>query len=486
MKTKSLVMLTLLVLVVATRPLTGEAPGAVDSKVTLVTRETSLAEFEEGQPIRADATVSLDNRRIADVRPEGPKGYRMVVNGVPGKLYDVISTSGRVFSPDGQRLAYVAGQKERKYFVVLDDVEGVDGYMGIGNLTFSSDSRRFAYSAWDSDAKKAFVFLDGEKGEEYDEIMVLVFSPDGQRLASVASRGDKRLVVVDGSEGREYDSIAAGPLFSPDSKHVTYTARRNGKGVFVRDGVESPEFGSVLSPDGKRMAYHTGGSGSKQRVVLDGKRGKLYEMVAGLKFSPDGKRFAYSAWSDDGMYAVIDSQEQQFYDALQDIIFSPDGKRVAFSALSVEKKGVSFESFVVVDGVEGKRYRWGKLPAYIKIPPAVFSPDSKHVAYVVEKEDEAWVVVDGVEGRHYEEVWKERMGGSESWEKSLVFSADGRIAYWAKRDRRWRIVVDGVESKEYWRYLQFSKLVFETPNLLSGVAFGSRGIVRVEIEIKED
>jgi Tol biopolymer transport system component len=387
--------------------------------------------------------------------------------------------------------ACVAGQNGRRYFVVLDGVEQKHAYSGGANLTFSPDSRRFAYTAGNPNTKKAAVFLDGEKGKGYDGIEGLHFSPNGQRLAYVASRGGRRLVVVDGLEGREYDSIGAGPVFSPDSNHVTYTDWRDGKGFVVRDGVESTEFESflysVLSPDGKRMACFISENRGKECVVLDGKRDKEYEKVAGLRFSPNGRRFAYVAWIDDGMYVVLDGQEQQFYKAVEDVVFSPDSKRVAYKALSIGEKGEYFEHFVVVDGIEGKRYRTQDLAELINISPPIFSADSKHIAYVVGMENKCWMVVDEVEGKRYDEIRKEGIGLLwHNWDKCLGLSPDGKIAYWAKQDRRWRVVVDGVESKEYWGYLQKSRLVFETPNLLTGVAWRPWEICRVEIEINEN
>jgi WD40 repeat protein len=183
------------------------------------------------------------------------------------------------------------------------------------------------------------------------------------------------------------------------------------------------------------------------------------------------------------MYAVVDGQEQNLYKWVLNLIFSPDSKRLAYSAGVIEEY---VEKFVVVDGIESKKYVTQDFYANFKISPLIFSPDSKHIAYAVEMGDKCLVVVDGKEGRHYDAIRKETIGGSDKWDKSLVFSPDGRIAYWAKRGNTWRIVVDGVESKEYWWYLPNAKLVFESPNLLHTVAFRDQEIFRVEIEIKEN
>jgi len=182
------------------------------------------------------------------------------------------------------------------------------------------------------------------------------------------------------------------------------------------------------------------------------------------------------------MYVVVDGQEQKNYRWVMNITFSPNGERVAYSAGIMGGYG----DCVIVDGVEGRRYISQDPYANLKISPPIFSPDSKHVAYVVEMKDKGWVVVDEVEGRHYDEIRKETIGGWDKWDKSLVFSPNGRIAYWAKQGYGWMVVVDGVESKEYWGYPKDGKIVFEGPNLLHFVAFRDMEMFRVEIEINED
>jgi hypothetical protein len=173
--------------------------------------------------------------------------------------------------------------------------------------------------------------------------------------------------------------------------------------------------------------------------------------------------------------------EQKSYRWVMNITFSSDSNRIAYLA---GLKGEQHECCIVVDGVEGKRYSnkpWEKFPEGIS--PPVFSPDSKCVGYVVKMGNKSWMVVNGAEGRHYDELRKETIGGWDKWDKSFVFSPDGKIAYWAKRGDKWRIVVADAESEEYWGYLPDGNLVFETPNRLHCVAFRDMQIMRVEIEI---
>ncbi len=500
-------------------------------KITLITRETPLAKFEgEEMPLLMDIKVSPDNRRIVYwgdrekqlIKPDG-SSYRLVyrravVNGIPGKQYDSV-TLGRSceFSPNGERLAYVAETKDKKNFAVLDGVEGPGGFSAGFRLVFSPDSKQLAYAAWNNDAKKEVVFLNGEKIGEYRGVGSLVFSPDGKRLAFMASNEGEDFVVLDGKEGKHYDPRidgryygpkikSPGIVFSQDSQHIVYTVKQGRTGIVVRDEAEifkSDNLEAVVySPDCNRIAYITK-ENDKKRVTVDGNEGKLYADITKLKLSPDGKRYAYSAWYGNyksDMCAVIDGVEQKRYKWVSGAVFSPDSRRVAYTAGSQEE---IFTGYVVVDGVEVKRFSNmpdGMFPEGIS--PLVFSPDSKSIGYVTYAGNKCRMVVNGVEGKFYDEIRREPYAGGRNfkWDKSFVFSSDGKIAYLAKygfnisggfklggsdllRDK-WMAVVNGVESESYWDYLPNSKIVFESPNLLSFVAFRDNTIYRVELEIK--
>jgi len=478
------------------------------SKITLVTKETPLVTFEKGKPIHGEAIVSPDNRRIVYREFESPSGGRVVANGEPGKRYDSFSAIDPIFSPNGKRLAYIAGTKEKKMFIVLDGNEGIGGYTGI-NLVFSPDSSQYTNTAWDNEAMKEVVFLNGEKIGEYRGIVKrggsdsgLVFSPDSKRLAYLAFTGDgKFFAVVNGKEGKYYDATIDGKHYGPiieaqkvafsnDSRHIVYTVKRGNAGVIVRDETEIAESNNLnfalASPDCNRIAYLSGENGKKS-VTVDGIQDKVFDNISitEMKFSPDGKRFAYTAWFDDFMCVVIDGKEQKSYSWVMNVTFSPDSKRIAYSA---GLKGERNECCVVVDGVEGKRYSnkpWEEFPEHIS--PPVFSPNSKCICYAVVKGNESWMVVNGVEGRHYDELRKETIGGRNYiWDKSIVFSPDGKIAYWARQGNKWMVVVNDIESKAYWGYPADGRIVFEDPNLLHFVAFRDMQMFRVEIEIKQN
>lgn len=74
-------------------------------------------------------------------------------------------------------------------------------------------------------------------------------------------------------------------------------------------------LGAVSSPDSRRIAYVTL-DGSKRAVVVDGKEGKLYDVIpaGSLAFSPDGRRVIYEAKVREIWTVVIDGQGGELYD----------------------------------------------------------------------------------------------------------------------------------------------------------------------------
>jgi hypothetical protein len=83
-----------------------------------------------------------------------------------------------IFSPDGKRLACVAGAGKTP-FVVVDGKEGKHyGRVGVGAPIFSPDSRRVAYVA--EAGSKWFAVVDGKEGKRYNGIL----SREGTGLVS--------------------------------------------------------------------------------------------------------------------------------------------------------------------------------------------------------------------------------------------------------------------------------------------------------------
>ncbi|MEQ1862211.1 MAG: hypothetical protein ABMA13_20025 [Chthoniobacteraceae bacterium] len=210
--------------------------------------ELTALEVKMGRVLEGTAptsiSVSPDRTRIAFFRKsaEGDKWW-LVVDDIEGKKYDAVGKMDPLFSPDSQRVAFVAGRKSRKV-IVVDGVEGKE-YEAVGRVTFSPDSKRFVHLAERGD--ESFLVVDGVEQPAFDGLHASgpVFSPDSQRLGYVAKRGVKWLAIVDGKVGKEYDG--GGELvFGPDSKHWAHMAGQAGSVLVVLDGVESEPYDGFL------------------------------------------------------------------------------------------------------------------------------------------------------------------------------------------------------------------------------------------------
>lgn len=231
---------------------------------------------------------------------------------------------------------------------------------------------------------------------------------------------------------------------------------------------------STVSSDNKHFAYIEK-SGNKQRVVLDGKRGKLYSsifketltftdksnhliylaregnkfvmIIDGIEGEPyddipsftihNGDHITYAAKKGDYWFAVKDNIEGKPYNEIGEIELSLDGKHIAYEA----KKGDNW--LVVRDGIEGKYYHIGN--GSIK-----FSKDGMHLAYVV-LEDGVFVVLDGIAGKRYDSIIK----------GSLKFNpVSNSLVYLARIRDKYTIVLDSIET----RFFDFVSKPFFTPD----------------------
>lgn len=99
-----------------------------------------------------------------------------------------------IFSPDGNRVAYVSKLGDKEYVVVDGKKEKQYDFSGIG-LTFSPDSKRVAYIA--IVGNKQFVVVDGKEGKHYDSIEGFNFgTPNSTDVGYIAKEGDKRFAVI--------------------------------------------------------------------------------------------------------------------------------------------------------------------------------------------------------------------------------------------------------------------------------------------------
>ena len=423
--------------------------------------ETLITTFDSNNWVPASLKVSRNGRTVAYTNNVDGKQVVIVNGKEESAQYKQLGAYYVTLSPDGKHLAYVVhDDQEDRLFAVIDGVAS-EHYqdIGFGTPIFSDDSQSVAYAA--SSEGKWFVVLDGQEGDKYDYIDArsLIFRPDGRTLAYAAKVDDKWFVINGDKKGEPYDEILVGSLcFSPDGKHFVYGARSGEKWTIVLDDVAGQEYFSVyvdkdgFSPDSKHLAYLAADDKSGF-VVLDGQELKHYWGIGygSAVFSPDSQRLAYAAIlkghehteeeelageghddheEEEEWCVVVDGEEGTIYNGVTPPVFSPDNQRVAYFAWSIadepgSQRASSSEQAdnaiwaLVLDGV---KYR--EKYDNIGMNTLVFSPDSKHVAFVAKAGDKLTVVVDGKQGKLYDGVVASLLFGG-----NVSFDPDGTLRY---------------------------------------------------------
>lgn len=484
-----------------------------DGAAELPSKLGQLSEVEIGvanDPIRVLANqVSRDERHLASVVAREGK-QQVVVDGKPGAMFEgtiALDTQGAiVFSPNGERVAYTVILGADRWQTVIDGKPGPIYDWVAKSIVFSPDSRRVAYQAGIKKRPEAVeregglyhlrLVVDEAEGPLHESISFSspVFSPDSQRLAYVAKEGDKSVMIVDGRKERAYDKIGMGrPVFSADSRHMGYIAQDGDRWLVVMDGVPGPmqdyipENSLVFSPDSSRWAYGvrslvrgTDGNSEVFQVVLDGKAGEPYDAIEAILFSPDSRHVAYKARKNGLWRVVLDGNDGIEYPEIMDgwPVYSPDSSLLAYWMKTSTEKWTIFIARIAGNkdagadtslacpcrGISGGQYDG------IVTESAVFSPDSRHLAFVAVSGDEKQVVVDGNIGERYTEV-----GG-------VCFSSDSRrTAYWALRNEKWRVITDSGQSGAEWDGIRGGVVFFgqqSDPNGVQMVYGAAQGDLR--------
>ncbi len=333
---------------------------------------------------------SPDGKRSAYVAGQGGKEF-IVVDGREGKKYD--SVSNPVFSPDGRYVAYEAGLN-KKYLIVFGDRESAVYDMTFMPPVFSPDSTRIFYILQDYEKKKATNFISDVqtgrvvKSRTYDSIGSVAFSSDGSAFAFSAVSGKQSFIVRGDFKSGADASYTEGPPFdfagnvslSANGAVVVYVAEKEEKQFLITGKQETPLgtnsviYPPAISPDGSKIAY-VAADGTRPFVVIDGKKGQMYDDISPVVFSPDGAGVAFAAMRGADSFMVVNGKEGPAFEKVLLPVFSPDGSHIAYRAKKDNQR------FVVTMDAEGKKVK--QHPPYEAVWEPVFSPDGKYVAYGV-------------------------------------------------------------------------------------------------------
>lgn len=226
-----------------------------------------------------------------------------------GETFDGIAGGTPIFSPNGKRIAYIAGKDGR--FIVVVDGENSTPYAGIvkGSLCFSPDSKHCAYAARSSG--KSLVIVDGEVVSQHDDVFMVQFG-SGHSGFSYLAKDRERWVWM--RNGKRVCELLGGEevKVAEDLSHIGYVVKEKDKQVLVLDErhvYRNPEIVHlVFSPDSTRLACVARHSLTQQgAVVVDGVSGPLFNGIVkpGIGFTPDSGNLVYTARLSNGEVSLV-------------------------------------------------------------------------------------------------------------------------------------------------------------------------------------
>jgi WD40-like Beta Propeller Repeat len=334
------------------------------------------------------------------------------------KPFGVSKSTDPAFAPDSKSVAVVFLERGWKLY---HQNKTLDGYEPVTPVRFSPDGQRLVYLAR-LEAQRFVVEGDTPhpRAERIDWDR-LVFSPDSSVLAYPAYDGQHWRMVVNGDPGPAWERIATEPVTAQQGPGVFYVAVKGGRYFLADRHTSDPEGGDVFGA-------HSRGAGFR-----------LIESPPVL--SDDGSIFAYWAMSDDQRWRVYQNhQPVAGYEADRpgQLILSPDGQTLA----AVLKRDGQWR--VVLNGTPGTPGTPGS-PGTPGIPGPAFtaigkgsltlSKDARSLAYAV-RTRRGWAVVR--HGQQPSTTYPQIIADS------IRLGPDGqRLAYAALTQGQWSVIVEG-------------------------------------------
>jgi hypothetical protein len=445
-------------------------------------RPLSQQDIDEMQKWLAGGRLSL---RFMNSLHNHPKRGLMVVDGHRQFVMD--GAGDGAFSADGRHFAYVAVNRERQTvthgnqsheepvpadFVVLDGQPVSDPYYDFpawGGPKLSADGKVWAAAAHrysEAIARRnhqivsfipnQFVLLvNGVALAPVGESALwqglpIAFSPAGHDYAFVGwtNPPNPGVRVFHNGEALGGYHGAAKPVFSRDGKHWGFLAFRGndwltGPNVLVVDGRENPlppgehvnEGRWLMGADDQHCLYFTDHeNGGKMTWWWLGQQSRGYQYLDKPILSPDGRRMACVASIKNGRRMIVDGAEvgKESPSPGAPALFSPDSQHVAFiSHFSAARKP---QAAVVMDGVRGQPYS--------EIEQLTWSADSRHLAFIAKRD--RWLLVT--------DAGEQPLDLADGRVDRLVFSADGKhaaaiVTFQSGQRTRWS--ADGHVSDDY-------------------------------------
>ena len=381
----------------------------------------------------------------------------LVVDGVKrSREYDRIDPGNFFFSPNRDRMAFVARQSG-KWIVVVDGVESKPyDYLGTWPLTFTPDSRHISFTASLRDQYDVLV-LDGKEITTAEFLLYpMVFSPDGKHRAYRTSY-ETATAVIDGKPGKAYKRV--GPIiFSPDSRHSLYSAENADGACMVVDGVEQKHCPALKTRnddynfDSSNQPVYIVFLALHNEILVTGKQeSKPYDLIlTPPSCATHGEHITFMAVRDKKRMIVHDGQEGEAFDEIDHLAVSFDGQKLLYSGMRENKR------YLVTNGNRML------LPDGITPSCMALGPDAYHYAYCFPRDGKWHVAVDGKETASYDSdpadwpfIQQEHPRPQCSFTSRVLtrlpFTPAGHLMYIATNSGKQFVVFDGAKGADYDR-----------------------------------
>ncbi|MFS8099713.1 amidohydrolase family protein [Lentzea alba] len=393
--------------------------------------------------VKSGAITQLTGVPDEAAAPQWSKDGKRIIFAVGNNAIDVVTLDGKrerlVTAPAGFQLFGAAFGPGDQPSYTRSRPGQADLMLGTTAVTSNEDVFGFA-PIWDGDS--VLYTADGKI-----KLRTGTSTKDIPFEVAVPVRTKRRQPRTRNLTGGPVKGIAS-PVVSPDGTKIAFRALNavyllsNGKATKLTDGKyfdSDPDF----SPDGTRLVYASDRSGVAQLWVRDLKTGEDKAFApaphaqTAPRFSPDGTKVAYL--DHDGQVWIADQQSRR---QLTPTLFQPgrptwskDGNTVALAAVKPFsrrfREGTS--QILSIDLTTGELKYAEPMPfrsiATRGDDGPVWSPDGKHIAFVVESV--AWVVRVDAKGTPQGEPGQvtREVTDSLAWHgnDALVYLNNGRI-----------------------------------------------------------
>ncbi len=280
-------------------------PGGKDTTF-YISRKEALVIFRgrEGEHFSSvGAPIFSPDGKVVAYEARNARGSWIITT--DGKTTNkILNAENLVWSPVNGQLAYYLRDRSRHSWSAIVRGRVVGEYpfpdfqegWELENIVFSPDGERFAFVG--NDKQKDFAVIDGKEGKHYDKVWEIRFSFDGERVAYNAQSQGREILVLDGKE-LELDAALPPQFIDPHQDPVCPENLRPPIDRVLSDKPRVLAETVHCSPDKTSVAYvihHSVGGGS-QSVFVNGKEVGKFEEVFNetLAFDPDGTHVSFGA-----------------------------------------------------------------------------------------------------------------------------------------------------------------------------------------------